>query len=230
LSKSWGLKISWSPSAWRKIFPFEYLFFLAKYVKTRPYIENLLKAIWRTSIIKRELYQSLHQNHEVSDFEELDFRMLFKMVYNASQRQYHVFQWCHTYKGHIRRLKLTTFHFSHVATHWGHIRKWMLIAIGVTNICWKLNLSMKSISVKDQNRRLKILHNLSFGQNTNIPPIIPSLHIWCNPSHGRLVLIVPDTNSRPNIVDLPRNHEQKIKKMDKMKKMNRMMSRCTKNR
>ena len=74
-----------------KIFPSEYLFFLAKYVTTRSYIENLLKVIWRTSIIKRKLYKSLHQNHEESDFEELEFRMEFKMIYNASQRQYHVF-------------------------------------------------------------------------------------------------------------------------------------------
>ena len=33
--------------------------------------------------------------------------------------------------------------------------------------------------------------------------------MWCNPSHGRLVQIIPDANSRTTIVDLPRTQGQK---------------------
>jgi len=54
----------------------------------------------------------------------------------------------------------------------------MLIALAVTNPLKAESIHERSVDVKHQNRRLKILHNLSLGQDTNTPPTIPSLNIY----------------------------------------------------
>jgi len=66
----------------------------------------------------------LHQNDEDLDFEDWTselFILHFKDNIMSSKC-------CNINKRHIRRLRLITSHFPYVATHRGHIKKWILIA------------------------------------------------------------------------------------------------------
>ena len=83
--------ISWSAFAWWRMLPFKSFLSFGKVLTIRPYIQDLSKATLRVPKIIMKLYQSLHQNDEEYGSEELNFRMEFRMVQNASQRQHHVF-------------------------------------------------------------------------------------------------------------------------------------------